>query len=131
VLTTTAWIVVSAITYSRHGAHAQMFCFPVHVSYAVPAVHALLHKVLCAHWMCWCPVQVLLACFIVPAWLAGIRELLQQRQLGQAAALAVGGLAVLLVLDAVNKRAAAARAATAAATVTAGTVRRCLPSGGS
>jgi hypothetical protein len=83
-----------------------------------------------AHWMCWCSVQVLLACFIVPAWLAVIRELLQQQQLGQAAALAVGGLAVLLVLNAVNQRAAAARAATAAATVTAGTVRRCLPSGG-
>jgi hypothetical protein len=73
--------------------------------------------------------QVLLACFIVPAWLVVIRELLQQQQLGPAAVLAVAGLAVLLVSDAVNRQAAAAQAATAAATVTAGTMRRCLPSG--
>lgn len=73
--------------------------------------------------------QVLLGCLIVPAWLALIRELLQQQQLGQAAALAVGGLAVLLACDAVHRQSAAARAAAAAATVTAATVRRCLPTG--
>lgn len=72
---------------------------------------------------------VLLGCLIVPAWLALIRELLQQQQLGQAAALAMGGLAVLLACDAVHRQAAAARAAAAAATVTAATVRRCLPTG--
>jgi hypothetical protein len=70
---------------------------------------------------------VLAAFLLVPALLAAVSTLLQDGRAGSAALVAVAGFCVLLAADALNRAAAEARAAEAAGTVTAASVRSVLP----